>query len=94
MVPTPKNSALLSYSANSTSEIVRIFSRTINLKVNYVLSYLKGTALDCFKSAILDPDKPDGLLISNWLPANLLSNFGTMTQSAKQEAELERTLHA
>src|SRR5882672_7458530 len=28
-------------------------------KVNYVLSYLKGTALDCFKSAILDRDEPD-----------------------------------
>src|SRR5882672_5399120 len=28
-------------------------------KVNYVLSYLKGTALDCLESAILDPDKPD-----------------------------------
>src|SRR5882724_3338095 len=27
-------------------------------KVNYVLSYLKGTALDCFKFAILDPIKP------------------------------------
>src|SRR5467141_5468663 len=25
-------------------------------KVNYVLSYLKGTALYCFKSVILDPD--------------------------------------
>src|SRR5882724_3159003 len=24
-------------------------------KVNYILSYLKGTALDCFESAILDP---------------------------------------
>src|SRR5882672_2717560 len=28
-------------------------------KVNYVLSYLKGTALDCFESAILDPNEPD-----------------------------------
>src|SRR5882672_8818182 len=27
-------------------------------KVNYVLLYLKGTALDCFKSVILDPDEP------------------------------------
>ena len=27
-------------------------------KVNYVLSYLKGTALDCFESAILDPIEP------------------------------------
>src|SRR5882724_8458110 len=27
-------------------------------KVNYVLSFLKGTALDCFESAILDPVEP------------------------------------
>jgi len=27
-------------------------------KVNYVLSYLKGIALDLFKSSILDPIEP------------------------------------
>jgi len=30
-------------------------------KVNYVLSYLKGTALDHFESAILDPIEPQWL---------------------------------
>src|SRR5882672_1953611 len=35
-------------------------------KVNSFLSYLKGTALDCFKSAILDPIEPPWLWISNF----------------------------
>src|SRR5882724_2223159 len=30
-------------------------------KVKYVLSFLKGTALDCFESAILDPIEPQWL---------------------------------
>jgi len=33
-------------------------------KVNYVLSYLKGTPLDCFESAILDPIKPQWLWVT------------------------------
>ena len=27
-------------------------------KVNYMLSYLKGSALDCFEPALLDPNEP------------------------------------
>ena len=57
MVLTLANSALSSYSANSTSEIAKMFEDDTN-KVNYVLSFLKGTALDCFESAILDPVEP------------------------------------
>src|SRR5882672_7323353 len=30
-------------------------------KVNYMLSYLKGSALDCFELALLDPNEPQWL---------------------------------
>src|SRR5882672_3838457 len=58
-------------------------------KVNYVLSYLKGTALDCFKSTILDPDKPDWASDFNLFTDELASNFGTYNPVGEAEAELE-----
>ena len=46
-------------------------------KVNYVLSYLKGTPLDCFESAILDPIKPQWLSDFDLFIEELKANFGT-----------------
>jgi len=58
-------------------------------KVNYVLSYLKGTALDCFESAILDPVKPAWLLDFDLFLEELKANFRTYDPVGKAEAELE-----
>src|SRR5467141_2011804 len=58
-------------------------------KVNYVLSYLKGTALDCFESTILDPDEPDWASNFNLFTNELASNFGTYDPIGEAEAELE-----
>src|SRR5467141_4513637 len=58
-------------------------------KVNYVLSYLKGTALDCFKSTILDPDEPDWASDLDLFSKELTSNFGTYNPIGETEAELE-----
>jgi len=46
-------------------------------KVNYVLSFLKGTALDCFESAILDPVEPAWLSDFDLFLEELEANFGT-----------------
>jgi len=48
-----KNSALSSSNANSTSEIVQIIQDN-TAKVNYILFFLKGSALDCLEPALLD----------------------------------------
>src|SRR5882672_5207478 len=58
-------------------------------KVNYGLSYLKGTALDCFESAILDPDEPDWASDFNLFTNELTSNFRTYNPVSEAEAELE-----
>src|SRR5882724_3434746 len=58
-------------------------------KVNYILSYLKGTALDCFKSAVLDPIKPQWLLDFDLFIEELEVNFGTYNPVREAEAELE-----
>src|SRR6267142_2593733 len=58
-------------------------------KVNYVLSYLKGTALDCFKSTILDPKEPDWADDFSLFTDELESNFGTYDPVGEAEAELE-----
>src|SRR6266850_2107832 len=58
-------------------------------KVNYVLSYLKGTALDCFESAILDPKEPDWADDFSLFTDELESNFGTYDPVGEAEAELE-----
>src|SRR5882672_1661800 len=58
-------------------------------KVNYVLSYLKGTALDCFKSAILDPNEPPWASDFCLFSKELTSNFGTYDPVGEAEAELE-----
>jgi len=58
-------------------------------KVNYVLSYLKGTALDCFESAILDPIKPQWLSDFDLFVEELEANFGTYYPVGEAEAKLE-----
>jgi len=58
-------------------------------KVNYVLSFLKGTALDCFESAILDPIKPPWLSYFKSFLEELAANFGTYDPVGKAEAKLE-----
>src|SRR5882724_5320565 len=58
-------------------------------KVNYVLSYLKGTALDFFESAVLDPIEPLWLLDFNLFIEELEANFGTYDPIGEAEAKLE-----
>jgi len=58
-------------------------------KVNYVLSYLKGTALDCFESDILDPIKPQWLSDFDLFIEELEANFGTYDPVREAEAKLE-----
>src|SRR5882724_1281084 len=45
-------------------------------KVNYVLSFLKGTVLDCFESAVLDPIKPQWLSDFDLFIEELKAFFG------------------
>ena len=58
-------------------------------KVNYVLSFLKGTALDCFESAILDPIEPAWLSDFDLFLEELEANFGTYDPVGEAEAELK-----
>src|SRR5467141_2324075 len=58
-------------------------------KVNYVLSYLKGTALDCFESTILDPNEPPWASDFHLFSEELTSNFGTYDPVSEAEEELE-----
>src|SRR5882724_8196298 len=58
-------------------------------KVNYVLSYLKGTALDCLESVVLDPIKPQWLSDFNLFIEELKANFGTYNPVGEAEAKLE-----
>src|SRR5882724_11562505 len=58
-------------------------------KVNYVLSFLKGTALDCFESAILDPVEPPWLLDFELFLQELEANFGTYDPVSEAEAKPE-----
>src|SRR5882724_3093285 len=58
-------------------------------KVNYILSHLKGSTLDCFKPALLDPIEPIWLSDLNLFIEELETNFGTYDPVGKAEAELE-----
>src|SRR5882724_8098311 len=58
-------------------------------KVNYVLSFLKGTALDCFESGVLDPVEPAWLLDFDLFLEELEANFGTYDPVSEAEAKLE-----
>src|SRR5882724_5365918 len=58
-------------------------------KVNYMLSYLKGSALDCFEPALLDPNEPIWLSDLTLFIEELETNFGTYDPVGEAEAELE-----
>src|SRR5882724_9686373 len=58
-------------------------------KVNYMLSYLKGSALDCFEPALLNPNEPIWLSDLTLFIEELEANFGTYDSIGKSEAELE-----
>src|SRR5882724_4869278 len=88
MVPTLANSAILSYSANSTSKIVKIYLRMILIR-SVMSSFLKGTDLDCFESAVLDPIEPQWLSDFDLFIKELKANFRTYDPVGKAEAELE-----
>src|SRR5882724_2019425 len=58
-------------------------------KVNYILSHLKGSTLDCFEPALLDPIEPIWLLDLNLFIEEFETNFGTYDPVGEAEAELE-----
>src|SRR5467141_4933208 len=58
-------------------------------KVNYMLSYLKGSALDCFEPALLDPNEPQWLSNFTLFIEELEANFVTYDPVGEAEAELE-----
>src|SRR5882724_3496253 len=58
-------------------------------KVNYVLSFLKGTALDCFESAVLDPVEPPWLSDFDLFIEELEANFRTYDPVGEAEAKIE-----
>src|SRR5882724_11932773 len=58
-------------------------------KVNYMLSYLKGSALDCFEPALLNPNEPIWLLDLTLFIEELKASFGTYNPISKAEAKLE-----
>src|SRR5882724_1594114 len=58
-------------------------------KVNYILSHLEGSTLDCFEPALLDPIEPICLLDLNLFIEELETNFGTYDPVSKAEAKLE-----
>jgi len=61
-------------------------------KVNYVLSFLKGTGLDCFESAVLDPVEPPLAFGFRSFLEELEPNFRTYYPVVKQKPNL-KTLH-
>jgi len=58
-------------------------------KVDYALSYLKGTALDCFESAILGPLKPQWHSVFDLFIEELKANFRTYDPVREAEAKLK-----
>ena len=58
-------------------------------KVNYVLSYLRGSALDCFEPGLLDPIEPTWCFNFNLFSEELKANFSTFNPVREAEAELK-----
>ena len=58
-------------------------------KVNFALSYLKGTALEWFEPALFSDDEPDWLTDFSLFRDELLSNFGPHDAVGDAEDELE-----
>src|SRR6266481_8936441 len=59
------------------------------MKVNYMLSYLKGTALDCFEPVLLETPKPAWLSDFALFLEELEASFGSYDPVGEAEAELE-----
>src|SRR6266481_5624079 len=59
------------------------------LKVNYMLSYLKGMALDCFKPTLLETPEPTWLSDFTLFLEELEASFSSYDPIGKAEAELE-----
>ena len=58
-------------------------------KVNYVLSFLKGSALECFKPGLLDPTMPTWASNFDLFIMELEANFRAYNWVGEAEAELE-----
>ena len=58
-------------------------------KVNYVLSYLKGSGLECFKPGLLDPTVPAWASDFDLFIVEIEANFRTYDPIGEAEAELE-----
>jgi len=54
-----------------------------------MLSFLKGSALDCFEPALLDPNEPIWLSDLTLFIEELKTKFGTYDPIGEAEAELE-----
>src|ERR1700726_2952451 len=67
----------------------RVF-RSDSRKINYVLSYLRGFALEWFEPMILDGEDHPVLLNYKLFTAQLTENFGPYDAIRKVEFELER----
>ena len=59
------------------------------IKVNCILSYLKGSALECFKPGLLDPTMHTWASDFDLFVAELEANFGTYDPVGDAEAELK-----
>ena len=59
------------------------------MKVNYILSFLKGPALDCFEPRLLKLNEPAWLSDYNLFITEPKVNFSTYDPIAGVEAELE-----
>src|SRR6266481_1885158 len=63
---------------------------TDNMKVTYALSFLTGSAMDCFKLYLHNPHNPPPWLSSyNLFRKELESNFGSFNPEGEAEAEIE-----
>ena len=60
-----------------------------SVKVSYVLSFLKGTVLECFEPRLLADNEPAWLSNFGLFVQELESNFGTYNPVGEAEAELE-----
>ena len=60
-----------------------------SMKVNYILSYLKGPALNCFEPRLLEPYEPPWLSDYDLFVSELETNFVSYDPVSEAEAELE-----
>ena len=63
--------------------------RTDASKVNYAISYLKGTALDWFEPGLMSDDPPDWISNYSEFTSELKRNFGPHNHEGDAENELE-----